>query len=370
MALLLHSPFFPPFPPFPPRLPAPHFFAFSSDANCVEPCCGCCVHLSSRPPLHLSSRQPTSFSLCFDLNSGLFLFSFFLQWPTTDDAYVALTADDIGLEQQRLIHNVQDLTEVESHVARQLLQEMKWNYEAVAELYYEDTEKLLSKAGVAVSEAATAKKVMRTDSGLKLGDDGGFTCQVCYDTFESGEEMAANVREFVACGHAMCKSCWFQQLKTKILDEGASVRIACPGFSMVDGKVVRCNIILDERFVHKLLKEVQASGDEPDAERTLKRYQKQLNDNYVNNNNLIKWCPVRLLNCLVATGIRIPRTQSMFFADSGRIYTNIDLRLGRAAASCTAPKLPRVIRAPLLSCVQGQPPPVLIWYLMIYTLYI
>lgn len=206
---------------------------------------------------------------------------------------MALTSDDIGLEQQKLIQNVQDLTEVESHVARQLLQEMKWNYEAVVELYYEDTEKLLSKAGVAVSAAATFKKLMKTDSGLHLGEDGSFTCQVCYDTFEGEEEMVANVREFVACGHAMCKSCWFQQLKTKIIDEGVSVRIACPGFSMVEGKVVRCNIILDERFVDKLLKEVQAAGEEPDAERTLKRYQKQLNDNYVNNNNCIKWCTVR-----------------------------------------------------------------------------
>ena len=64
---------------------------------------------------------------------------------------MALTGDDIGLEQQKIIKNVQDLTEVESHVARQLLQEMRWNYEAVAELYFEDAEKLLAKAGIVVA---------------------------------------------------------------------------------------------------------------------------------------------------------------------------------------------------------------------------
>ena len=207
---------------------------------------------------------------------------------------MALTSDDIGLEQHKLIENVQDLTAVESHVARQLLQEMKWNYESVAELYYEDTEKLLSKAGISVNEALMGNDG-KAISGLHLDESGCFTCQVCYDTFEGEAEMVSNVREFPSCGHAMCKSCWFQQLKTKVIDEGVSVRIACPGFSMVDGKVKRCNIILDERFVLKLLKEVEAEGEEPEAERTRKRYQKQLNDNYVNNNHCIKWCPVRLL---------------------------------------------------------------------------
>ena len=217
-----------------------------------------------------------------------------LQWPGNPEAlYVALTADDIGLEQRKLIQNVQDLTEVESHVARQLLQQMKWNFETVAELYFEDPEKLLSKAGVTVDQAVAAGKVVRSESGFHVKESASnFTCQVCYDTFEGVDEVAANVREFPSCGHAMCKGCWFQQLKTQIIDEGVSVKIACPGFTMVGTKVKRCNIVLDERFVEKLLKEVLAGGAEPDAAGVLKRYQKQLNDNYVNNNHCIKWCPV------------------------------------------------------------------------------
>ena len=181
-----------------------------------------------------------------------------------------------------------DLTEVASHVARQLLQEMKWNYEAVAELYYEDTDKLLAKAGV-----VAATRVQKSNSGFHLTEKAEtFTCQVCYEDFEGAEQVAANVREYPSCGHAMCKGCWFQQLKTQIIDEGVCVRIACPGFSMVGGKVVRCNIILDERFVDNLLKEVLADGDEPEAGRVLKHFEKHLNDNYVNNNQCIKWCPV------------------------------------------------------------------------------
>ena len=64
---------------------------------------------------------------------------------------------------------------------------------------------------------------------------------------------------------------------------------------MVDAKVVRCNIILGEKFVGQLLKDVETAGEEKDAARTRKRYERLLNDNYVNNNQAIKWCPVRVL---------------------------------------------------------------------------
>jgi len=218
-----------------------------------------------------------------------------MQWPASEMAYVALTSDDILLEQQQAIKQTEDLTALPSQVCRQLLQEMKWNYEAVAELYYEDECKLLSKAGISANE--TVLRLNRQGTGLGLDKSGNFTCQVCYDSFEGETQMLDNVREYSSCGHALCKECWFQHLKTKIIDEGASVRIACPGYSMDDARVVRCNIILDELFVNELLKEVELVGQEPDAGRTRKRYQKQLNDNYVNNNFSIKWCSVRPVHC-------------------------------------------------------------------------
>ena len=75
---------------------------------------------------------------------------------------------------------MQDLTEVESHVARQLLQEMKWNFETVAELYFQDSEKLLAKAGVTVDQTVAAAKIVRSDSGFHVTENANhFTCQVC-----------------------------------------------------------------------------------------------------------------------------------------------------------------------------------------------
>lgn len=48
------------------------------------------------------------------------------------------------------------------------------------------------------------------------------------------------------CGHLYCTSCWVEYLTTKIMDEGASQSIECPG---------DCNILVDDVTVVNLVKE-------------------------------------------------------------------------------------------------------------------
>ena len=40
------------------------------------------------------------------------------------------------------------------------------------------------------------------------------------------------------CGHLFCKQCWTDYLTTKIMDEGVSQMIECPG---------SCDIIVDDQ---------------------------------------------------------------------------------------------------------------------------
>ena len=49
------------------------------------------------------------------------------------------------------------------------------------------------------------------------------------------------------CGHVFCKNCWTEYLTTKIMDEGASQSIECPGSA--------CNILVDDQTVMNLVKE-------------------------------------------------------------------------------------------------------------------
>ena len=49
------------------------------------------------------------------------------------------------------------------------------------------------------------------------------------------------------CGHFFCKSCWTEYLSTKIMDEGASQMIECPGS--------KCDILVDDQTVMNLVKD-------------------------------------------------------------------------------------------------------------------
>ena len=46
------------------------------------------------------------------------------------------------------------------------------------------------------------------------------------------------------CGHLYCTSCWTEYLTTKIMDEGASQMIECPG---------SCKIVVNDQTVMALI---------------------------------------------------------------------------------------------------------------------
>ena len=75
------------------------------------------------------------------------------------------------------------------------------------------------------------------------------------------------------CGHFFCKSCWTEYLSTKIMDEGASQMIECPGS--------KCDILVDDQTVMNLVKDP----------RIKLKYQQLLKNGYVASNRLTTWCP-------------------------------------------------------------------------------
>lgn len=54
----------------------------------------------------------------------------------------------------------------------------------------------------------------------------------------------------LGCGHSICKDCWSQYLKLKIIDDGVSELICCPA--------VECGIIVNDVKVMKLVKNKKA----------------------------------------------------------------------------------------------------------------
>ena len=74
------------------------------------------------------------------------------------------------------------------------------------------------------------------------------------------------------CGHLFCTQCWTEYLTTKIVDEGASQMIECPG---------ACNIVVDDQTVMTLITDP----------RVKLKYQHLITNSFVQCNRLLKWCP-------------------------------------------------------------------------------
>jgi len=74
------------------------------------------------------------------------------------------------------------------------------------------------------------------------------------------------------CGHLYCTQCWTEYLTTKIVDEGASQMIECPG---------SCNIVVDDQTVVTLITDP----------RVKLKYQHLITNSFVQCNRLLTWCP-------------------------------------------------------------------------------
>ena len=73
------------------------------------------------------------------------------------------------------------------------------------------------------------------------------------------------------CGDFYCTQCWIEYLTTKIMDEGASQMIECPG----------CNIVVDDQTVMKLITDPMVK----------EKYQHLITNSFVQCNRLLRWCP-------------------------------------------------------------------------------
>ena len=71
------------------------------------------------------------------------------------------------------------------------------------------------------------------------------------------------------CGHLYCTSCWTEYLTTKIMDEGASQMIECPG---------SCKIVVNDQTVMALITDP----------RVKLKYQHLITNSFVQCNRFLK----------------------------------------------------------------------------------
>jgi len=177
--------------------------------------------------------------------------------------YEVLTPEQIVSHMVDCIKDVQTVVEIPTTTVRILLNHFKWDKEKFMEKYFvqETQEAMFAEAHVISPYRNSAASKSKKSSNLKSMVE----CEICCLSLPS--EMMTGLE----CGHLYCKKCWTNYLSYKIMDEGASRMIECPG---------SCNIIVDDQTVMNLTQD-----------RVKLKYQHLITNSFVQCNKLLRWCP-------------------------------------------------------------------------------
>ncbi|KAK6087090.1 IBR domain-containing protein [Seiridium cupressi] len=173
-----------------------------------------------------------------------------------DISYRVHSPDDIMHQQTEMMDEVNMILEMRPEDAAILLRYFRWNKERLMEDYMDNGSKVLEAAGLRST----------SDNLPKLETIPGFMCDICCDDEEGLQSFA------LKCGHRFCVDCYRQYLTQKIREEGEAARIQCPS----EG----CSRIIDARSLDLLV-----------TPELTDRYQELLNRTYVEDKDILKWCP-------------------------------------------------------------------------------
>ncbi|RDW84915.1 hypothetical protein BP6252_02505 [Coleophoma cylindrospora] len=186
-----------------------------------------------------------------------------------DVTYKVHHPEDIQRQQDDLIDEVNMILDIKKEEAAILLRHFRWNKERLIEDYMDRPKKVLESAGLGPS----------TSGPLKLEIIDGFACDICCED-EPGLESFA-----MKCGHRYCINCYNQYLAQKIKEEGEAARIQCPQ----DG----CKRIIDAKSLDLLVTaDLQT------------RYRELLTRTYVEDKEILKWCPAPDCQNAIECGIK------------------------------------------------------------------
>ncbi|KAL2111366.1 hypothetical protein VUR80DRAFT_10212 [Thermomyces stellatus] len=179
------------------------------------------------------------------------------------------TPPDIQNQQAEMIDEVNMILDINKEDAAILLRHFRWQKERLLEDYMDKPKKVLEAAGLYTATADLPK----------LEVVPGFMCDICCEEQDGLETFA------LKCDHRFCVDCYRQYLTQKIREEGEAARIQCPA----DG----CQRIIDSRSLDILVP--PALSD---------RYRELLNRTYVEDKDILKWCPAPDCENAIECGVK------------------------------------------------------------------
>jgi ariadne-1 len=163
---------------------------------------------------------------------------------------------DIQRQQSEMIDEVNMILDIRKEDAAILLRHFRWQKERLLEDYMDRPRKVLEAVGLGVSSSSLPK----------LEVIPGFMCEICCEDGDGLQTFA------MKCGDRFCVDCYRRYLTQKIKEEGEAARIQCPADN--------CHRTLDSRTLDLLV-----------APELQGRYRELLNRTYVEDNEILKWCP-------------------------------------------------------------------------------
>ncbi|GAK64662.1 RING finger protein [Moesziomyces antarcticus] len=181
--------------------------------------------------------------------------------------YKSHTIGSIEQAQQKEVEHVASMFMIKDTDAAILLRHFGWNKERLIERFMDSPDKVNLEAGVHDDPARPKLQ--------KLPD---FTCEICYMSSDDSPDGQMETLA-LACGHRYCRDCYQHYLEQKIRAEGESRRVQCMR--------EKCNLVIDERTVGLVV-----------VPEVFERYKILLNRTYVDDSNVLRWCPAP--NCELA----------------------------------------------------------------------
>ncbi|KXH66584.1 IBR domain-containing protein [Colletotrichum salicis] len=173
-----------------------------------------------------------------------------------DISFKVYEPKDIQRQQDDMIDEVNMILNIRKEDVAILLRHFRWNKERLIEDYMDAPNKVLEAAGLGSNVAGPPK----------LEAILGFMCDICCEDEEGLQTFS------LKCGHRYCVDCYRQYLTQKIREEGEAARIQCPA----EG----CGRIIDSKSLDLLV-----------ASDLNSRYHELLNRTYVEDKEILKWCP-------------------------------------------------------------------------------
>jgi len=172
--------------------------------------------------------------------------------------FEVLSVEDVVNHMIESINEVYKVTQIPTTTIRILLHHFNWDKEKLMEKFYsEDQNKIFKEAQV----LSPYRYIKPGNSSKSLRECGLCCLSLPLEMVFTGLE----------CGDFYCTQCWIEYLTTKIMDEGASQMIECPG----------CDIVVDDQTVMKLITDPMVK----------EKYQHLITNSFVQCNRLLRWCP-------------------------------------------------------------------------------